>query len=162
MLARTLGRVYMEHRGPEVIEAWRERLQGGAAHGPAPDCGVGPSPPELEHLLVNEVRFTHASVSRRFRHGPHRGKEIVSLAAALESGDATVDDVPLVCVRLADKTYSLFNRRLYGLREYASRRPPGEDVRVPAWVFKADPVTAKFVIAFTSQCDGAKAFLRGE
>jgi len=107
---------------------------------------------EKEEIVpVSELRFSHNIISDVFGNGPHAGQPLSSLVEALRTGTVKPRDLRLKAVRFAGRRHSLCNRRLFALGEYAASLENGL-VEVPVKVLDLCPITAKFILAY-STCD---------
>eukprot|EP00927_Polykrikos_kofoidii_P065119 TRINITY_DN60910_c0_g1_i1.p1 TRINITY_DN60910_c0_g1~~TRINITY_DN60910_c0_g1_i1.p1 ORF type:complete len:692 (+),score=117.95 TRINITY_DN60910_c0_g1_i1:125-2077(+) len=154
-LCALLTRVYWKSGGPSLLESLPPA--GTAAF----EALTARRAPKWTRANVTNVRFTHASVAACFQNGVHAGEPVSSLVDALEHGKTKPDDVPLACIQFEGTLFSLFNERLFALREFAARvetRGRGT-ITVPVFVAEADPLTAKFALSFTTETEGVTAEL---
>lgn len=122
-----------------------------------------------ELVPLDRLFFTHANISPTFSHGDKRGLPIRSLVDDLERGlvDMERDErLRLEVVHYDNRLYSLCNRRLFAFKHYQAilrQRHRDHSVQVRAWVRyrRLEPITAKFVLAFTTKCRGESVELRG-
>mmetsp|Transcript_13023 Transcript_13023/g.30425 ORF Transcript_13023/g.30425 Transcript_13023/m.30425 type:complete len:449 (+) Transcript_13023:700-2046(+) len=115
---------------------------------------------EERTLPVQEVSFTHKSISTRFLHGEAAGQDVETLVEDLRRGRVdplTHGDLVIDAVRYAGKIHSLNNRRLWALQQHQLLLlADGVDVKVRVRILPwTEPTTQKrFLSAFTSTSDG--------
>lgn len=108
-------------------------------------------------LSVEEVGFTHDSISTAFRQGSAAGKDIECLVEDLRWGrvDPLQDqDLLIEAVCHKGRFLSLNNRRLWALKQHKLLHAASEvrvRVRVLPW---SDSTMTRFLQAFTSQGEG--------
>eukprot|EP00439_Symbiodinium_sp_Y106_P043949 s2120_g5.t1 len=108
-------------------------------------------------LEVDSVKYTHDRISRKFKHGPHEGEPIENLVRDIAEGRVDPLKEPrlrLKVVRHGSKYYSLNNRRLHALKKAGA-------THLRARVYDMDPITAKFLMAFSTTSDGADVQVGG-
>ncbi|CAE7242867.1 unnamed protein product [Symbiodinium sp. CCMP2456] len=108
-------------------------------------------------LEVDSVKYTHDRISKRFKHGPHAGEPIEHLVRDITEGRVdplTEPRLRLKVVRHGSQYYSLNNRRLHALKEARA-------THLSARVYDMDPITAKFLMAFSTTSDGADVQVGG-
>lgn len=145
-LVETLWRVYYENGGPEVM------FGGKKPH---------TAPSEEAVVLVDKVRFSHNRISSTFGSGNHHGASLETLVEDLDAGRVRpqIDAFLQLSVVLFDGQFvSLNNRRLYALHEHQrhSRLSGKPDVYVRVRILCLDPVTAKFVLSYTTANGGTR------
>ncbi|CAE7792617.1 unnamed protein product [Symbiodinium sp. CCMP2456] len=108
-------------------------------------------------LSVEEVGFTHDSISTAFRQGSAAGKDVECLVEDLRWGrvDPLQDqDLLIEAVCHKGRVLSLNNRRLWALKQHKILHAASEvrvRVRVLPW---SDSTVTRFLQAFTSQGEG--------
>lgn len=142
-LLEVLWRVYYESGGPKVVYG----------HSNAP----GQGPVEEVSIPVQCIYFSHDQISDIFTNGEHAGASVSALINDLNSGTVDPSDarLRLTLVRFNGELVSLNNRRLYALREHQRQKSGAMVVRARVRVLPLDPVTAKFVLAYTTRNGGA-------
>ncbi|CAK0904897.1 unnamed protein product [Prorocentrum cordatum] len=111
---------------------------------------------------VSLLRFTHDTISRVFAHGSQRGREVTTLVDDLVAGRVCANGderLRLQTVTFNGHLYSLNNRRLWALKEFARRR--GGPVGITVRVFDMCPMTAKFFLSHSTRNQGRSCALRG-
>lgn len=146
-LSDVLWRIYYENGGPDIM--FKGAVQLGARA-------------EERIVPVEDVHFSHDSISPTFGTGEHAGAEVTDLVTALD--EAQVDPLDprlrLHVVVFKGLLFSLNNRRLFALKEHQRTRRPGQTVRVHVQVFALDPITAKFALSCTTTTDGQSVVVR--
>lgn len=137
-MLEVLNTTYVRGHGREILEGSLERNLGAA---------------EQQLLPVDKIRYSHSHISSQFRNGPHSGNPISTLADALEYGKVQVEGMVMFGAMLGDMVVTFNNRRLWALKEF-QRRCPGRVVKAPIRIFQLCPVTAKFVMAYSSSNQG--------
>ena len=89
----------------------------------------------IEKVPVSTVHFSHDSIACRFKNGSHAYEPLSQLVRDLREGTVTVDDPSLVLdvVVHEGRRYSLRNRRLFCLKEYAKEVGADIAVSVRTW-----------------------------
>ncbi|CAK9004967.1 unnamed protein product [Durusdinium trenchii] len=118
--------------------------------------------PVEEWVRVDKVFFSHENISQVFSNGV----SVLSLVEDLWQGKSNFSDprlrLEVVCYQ--HRIHSLCNRRLYAFKEYQKRlqkydrKAPPVQIHVRRWPL--DPITAKFVLAYTTTCQGQRIALR--
>jgi len=119
----------------------------------------------LCHLDVQGLRHTHGEISKRFRHGQHRGQLVDGLAQKLRGGEVQAADItPLVVIQWGRELWVVCgNRRLKALKDFALQAPQGAPpVRVRCILHKhianiPGPLIAKFILAWSTTNAGVTA-----
>eukprot|EP00435_Cladocopium_sp_Y103_P073118 s111_g42.t1 len=145
-----LWRIFYENRGPQVL--------------------YSPGLPEKQMpyddwVFIDKIFYTHENIATTFSHGKYSGHDIQSLAEELYHGRVRLDDpsLRLEVVRYEMRVHSLCNRRLYAFKCYQDRMRQANlkaRFQVPVRFWPLDPVTAKFVLAYTTTCSGSTIQLR--
>lgn len=130
-----LTKIFKETNGPQIFE----------------NDNVARQITDQDQVLeVDSVKYTHDRISRRFKHGPHAGEPIERLVRDIAEGRVnplTEPRLRLKVVRHGSQYYSLNNRRLHALKEARA-------THLSARVYDMDPITAKFLMAFSTTSDG--------
>jgi len=145
VILETLWRVFYENNGPRVLQD--------------PDARSATHKGVYKALVpVSQIRFSHDRISDRFSNGDHKGASVEDLIAELRDGVADpLQDSRLILrvVEFAGEKVSLNNRRLYALRMHQlEQEHVGKVVNVRTIIFPLDPVTAKFILSYTTQNGG--------
>lgn len=145
-----LWRIFYENRGPQVLYS--------------PDLPEKQMPYD-DWVFIDTIFYTHENIATTFSHGSYSGHDIQSLAEELYHGRVRLDDpsLRLEVVRYEMRVHSLCNRRLYAFKCYQDRVrqiSPKARFQVPVRFWPLDPVTAKFVLAYTTTCRGSTIQLR--
>ena len=101
-------------------------------------------------LPLASIKYTHDRIARKFCHGPHQGQPIEKLVMDIVEGRVDPMREPRLCIKVvsfAGKLWSLNNRRLHALKT-------ADVSHVRARVYDLDPITAKFLLAYSTTSDG--------
>eukprot|EP00440_Ansanella_granifera_P056267 gb/GFBE01060985.1/.p1 GENE.gb/GFBE01060985.1/~~gb/GFBE01060985.1/.p1 ORF type:complete len:198 (+),score=24.72 gb/GFBE01060985.1/:1-594(+) len=111
---------------------------------------------ETRYVLASELRFTHHRISPQFCCGQHRGQPLRMLVEALDRGDVTPQDLCMLGVPFKGRIHVLNNRRLKAFQEHEQHRiaSGAGPVVVPILVFSLCPMTAKFILSYSTTSDG--------
>eukprot|EP00415_Alexandrium_ostenfeldii_P001466 UN1466 len=105
-----------------------------------------------------DVRFSHDRIRAVFSNGFHAGNDLRSLVVDLDDGnvDAATDPrMTLEVFKFKGALVSLNNRRLRALRVHQANCPQAV-VRARVRIHRLDPLTAKFVLSYTTQNEGTE------
>eukprot|EP00927_Polykrikos_kofoidii_P024392 TRINITY_DN22196_c0_g1_i1.p1 TRINITY_DN22196_c0_g1~~TRINITY_DN22196_c0_g1_i1.p1 ORF type:complete len:1475 (+),score=348.70 TRINITY_DN22196_c0_g1_i1:86-4426(+) len=134
-----LQKIFRENDGPRIFDGEPRNL----------------ADAEELTVCVDDVRFTHDKISKTFAHGPQAGQMVTDLIASLRDGDVHPLRTPslvLTVARFSGALWSLNNRRLFALKEYASNM--SDPVMIKVRAFTLCPITAKFLMSFSTDCEG--------
>ena len=123
---------------------------------------------ESQRMLVHvdQLRYTQAECSRRFRGGPYEGLELRMCIRDLIDGRERPDSdwLTLEVVRKNGRLYSLNNRRLYCLKRLQQHNElKGSKEPVRAWVQVVctwTPYHSQFLKHFDTPCEGESIKVR--
>lgn len=78
---------------------------------------------KVRKVPVDLLRFTHNTVTERFRNGPHKGMKVTELTRQLVSGATTPDQITTLVVVLHKRVHNVVfgNRRLKALKDFAKQ-----------------------------------------
>lgn len=141
-ISDTLWRIYYENDGPGIM------FNGSTHH--------LMSAPEVRAVPVDSVRFSHNEIRTQFANGEHSGANVTDLIADLDAGrvDPCDSRLQLKVVRYHGELVSINNRRLFALREHQKTRKAGHTVFISVLILPLCPVTAKFVLSYTTMNGG--------
>ena len=87
----------------------------------------------IREVEVSQLRYSHANISKRFRHGEHQHQKVETLTQDLLSGRLRTEEVkPLVAVEWKRAVWVICgNRRCHAMKEYVRYLPQSDQSAMP-------------------------------